>query len=528
MTSTETGLGIEAKSDAIYELVEQGSQVERLATGFTFTEGPIWNPKEQYLLFSDMPGDVRRKYTPADGSVVEVRNFSNKCNGMTYDADLNLLVCEHVTSSLVKESPDGTREIIAQEFEGEELNSPNDVCVHSSGAIYFSDPWYGRFPGFGHPRKRRLGFQGVYRIAPGGSDGGDPELIVGRDEFEMPNGICFNPDETLFYINDTPGAFIKVYDADGDGNISNGRMFFEGVGSGVIEEGIPDGMKCDERGNIWVTGPGGVWVISAAGEHLGTILVPENTGNMTWGGAGLAHALHPELHVSLRDSNDCRPPQGAVHGRWRMNDEGLTLDASRCALIIQDLQNDVIIDDGAFAESGSPDHAREQNVVENVKALAETCRSKGIPVIHVWYIVEEGAPGLKLNAGLFQGVKDTGALVRGSWGAAPAEGLEAQDGDYVVEKMRMSAWQGTRLENLLAGLGRDTIIVTGAWTNMSIEHTSRTGADKGYFMVVPEDGCSTMNADWHNASINYALQNVSTVTTCAAVTEALAGVPAGV
>ena len=204
-----------------------------------------------------------------------------------------------------------------------------------------------------------------------------------------------------------------------------------------------------------------------------------------------------------------------------MNDEGLTLDASRCALIIQDLQNDVIIDDGAFAESGSPDHAREQNVVENVKALAETCRSKGIPVIHVWYIVEEGAPGLKLNAGLFQGVKDTGALVRGSWGAAPAEGLEAQDGDYVVEKMRMSAWQGTRLENLLAGLGRDTIIVTGAWTNMSIEHTSRTGADKGYSMVVPEDGCSTMNADWHNASINYALQNVSTVTDCKSVARAL-------
>jgi gluconolactonase len=94
--------------------------------------------------------------------------------------------------------------------------------------------------------------------------------------------------------------------------------------------------------------------------------------------------------------------------------------------------------------------------------------------------------------------------------------------------MRMSAWQGTRLENLLAGLGRDTIIVTGAWTNMSIEHTSRTGADKGYFMVVPEDGCSTMNADWHNASINYALQNVATVTTCATVTVALAGVPAGV
>lgn len=200
-----------------------------------------------------------------------------------------------------------------------------------------------------------------------------------------------------------------------------------------------------------------------------------------------------------------------------------TLDPGRCALLVQDLQNDVIIEGGAFAESGSPEHAKEQNVVENVKGLAAFCRAKGIPVIHVWYIVEPGAPGLKLNAPLFNGVKDGEALVRGTWGAAPADGLEAVDGDFIVEKMRMSAWQGTKLENMLAGLGRDTIIVTGAWTNMSIEHTSRTGADKGYYMVVPEDGCSTMNADWHNASINYALQNVSTVTTCGDVKEALGG-----
>ena len=211
-----------------------------------------------------------------------------------------------------------------------------------------------------------------------------------------------------------------------------------------------------------------------------------------------------------------------------MNDEALTLDPARCVLIIQDMQNDVMMDGGAFAETGAPEHAKEQNVVENVKALAATCRSKGIPVIHVWYIVEEGAAGLKLNAGLYQGVKDGNALVRGSWGAAPAEGLEAQDGDFVVEKMRMNAWHDTKLETLLKGLGRDTVIVTGAWTNMSVEHTARTGADQGYFMVVPEDGCSTMNAEWHNASINFALQNVSTVTTCGAVSEAIAGVPAGV
>ncbi len=198
-----------------------------------------------------------------------------------------------------------------------------------------------------------------------------------------------------------------------------------------------------------------------------------------------------------------------------------TLDPKRTALIVQDMQNDVIIDGGAFAESGSPEHAKEQNVVANSQRLADACRAKGVPVIHVHYIVEEGAPGLKQNAPLFQGVKEANALVRGTWGAAPAEGLEPKEGDFVVEKMRMSGWEGTKLEQLLVGLGVDTVIVTGAWTNMSIEHTARTGADKGYTMVVPEDCCSTMNADWHNAAINYALQNVSTVTSSGEVVEAL-------
>ena len=273
-------MGIDTKSQKLSGLIEEGARVERVATGFTFTEGPIWHPKDKYLLFSDMPGDVRRKYTPGEG-VVEVKNFSNKGNGMTYDAELNLLICEHVTSCVVRQSPDGSREIIAQEFEGEELNSPNDVVVHSSGAIYFSDPWYGRFPGFGHPRKRRLGFQGVYRIPAGG---GDLELVVDRDEFDMPNGLCFSPDESLLYINDTPRAHIRVFDRLADGTIGPGRTFFENIGSGVIEEGIPDGMKCDEHGNVYVTGPGGVWVISPEAELLGIIEIPENVGNLNWGG----------------------------------------------------------------------------------------------------------------------------------------------------------------------------------------------------------------------------------------------------
>ena len=200
-----------------------------------------------------------------------------------------------------------------------------------------------------------------------------------------------------------------------------------------------------------------------------------------------------------------------------------SIDRKRAALLIQDMQNDVMMEGGVWADTGAPEHAKEQDAVENCKRLADACRKASIPVIHVWYIVEEGARGLKINAPLFEGVKSTGGLVRGSWGAQPAEGLERQDGDFVVEKMRMNGWQDTTLESLLRGLERDQVIVTGAWTNMSIEHTARTGADKGYFMFVPEDCCSTMNADWHNASINYALQNVSMVTNCDAVVAAIGG-----
>ena len=204
-----------------------------------------------------------------------------------------------------------------------------------------------------------------------------------------------------------------------------------------------------------------------------------------------------------------------------MSDEVLQLDPRRSALIIQDLQNDVIIEGGAFADSGAPAHATAQNVVGNVADLAAACRSAGVPVIHVWYIVEEGAAGLKQNAALFQGVKEANALVRGTWGAAPADGLEAQDGDHIVEKMRMNGFYETRLDILLRGLGVDTIIVSGAWTNMSIEHTSRHGADAGYEVVVPSDGTSTTGDEWQNAALNYAMTNVAKVATCAEIKSAL-------
>ena len=204
-----------------------------------------------------------------------------------------------------------------------------------------------------------------------------------------------------------------------------------------------------------------------------------------------------------------------------MTDEALQLDPARSALIIQDMQNDVIIEGGAFADSGAPEHATAQNVVANVADLAAACRSAGVPVIHIWYVVEAGAAGLRQNAPLFQGVKESGGLVRGTWGAAPAEGLEPQDGDHVVEKMRMNGFYETRLDILLRGLGAEQLVITGAWTNMSIEHTARHGADAGYEVVIASDGTSTINEEWHQAALNYAVTNVGKVATCAEIKAAL-------
>ena len=281
-------------------------------------------------------------------------------------------------------------------------------------------------------------------------------------------------------------------------------------------------MKCDAEGNVWVTAPGGVWVYAPDGRHIGKVSCPELVANLHWGGADwrtlfLAastslYAVDTKVGPRNEPFMQTRTGQTEPSAASSRPDGKLALDAGRCALIIQDMQNDVVMDGGAFAASGSPDHCREQRAIPNAMRLADRCRSLGIPVIHVWFVVEPGAPGLTLNAPLFEGVVEAKAVVRGTWGAEPVPGLEAKPGDHVVTKMRMSAWEGTSLETVLKAERRDIVIVTGAWTNMSIEHTARTGADKGYVMIVPEDACSTMNADWHRASINYALTNVSAVT----------------
>jgi gluconolactonase len=514
-----------ALDPAFRRLIDEHAPVQMAGSGFTFTEGPIWHPTEHYLLFSDMPADVRRRLDRA--GVREVARPSNKANGLTFDAELNLLACEHATSSLVRIRPDGQREVLATHFQGRELNSPNDVCVASDGAIYFTDPWYGRMPHYGVERPRQLGWQGVFRIRPNARPGEEPQLVVERYTHSQPNGLCFSPDERLMYVNDTEQANIRVYEVAADGALKNGRIFASGLRDALLP-GLPDGMKCDAEGNVWCTAPGGVWVFAPDGRLLGKVSFPEPPANLHWGGTdwrtlyvcastsvyAVPVKVGPRNEPFMRARPSARPAPEA-------QGDPLRLDASRCALIIQDMQNDVVIDGGAFASSGSPEHCRQQNAIPNIARLAARCRELGVPVIHVWFVRRADARDMTLNAPLFEGCVDANAMIEGSWGAEPVPGLEAQPGDHVVRKARMSAWEGTSLERILKAEGRSIIIETGAWTNMSIEHTARTGADKGYVMVIPEDGCSTMNADWHRASIDYAMRNVALVTTTEEVIAAL-------
>ena len=258
-------------------LVAPGAEVERLAGGFVFTEGPVWRREDGALHFSDIPASRRYRWHPADGVTV-VRDPNDKGNGMTLDTEGNLLVCQHVTSTLVRERADGRREVVASHWQGRELNSPNDVVARSDGTVYFTDPHYGRLTAhYGVLRDQELDFQGVYRVDPAGV------LHLAADDFAMPNGLCFSPDESLLYVNDTVRAHIRVFAVAAEGSLHDGRLFADAIGAGAAGEEA-DGMKCDERGNVYVTGPGGIWVFAPDGAELGRIPVPETVGNLAWGG----------------------------------------------------------------------------------------------------------------------------------------------------------------------------------------------------------------------------------------------------
>jgi gluconolactonase len=203
------------------------------------------------------------------------RKPSNKANGNTYDAQGRLVSCEHGTSRVVREESDGALTVLASHWQGKELNSPNDLVVKSDGAIYFSDPTFGRIrEDVGIPRPLVLDFRGVYRIGPEG------ELRLLVDDFEQPNGVCFSLDEKRLFINDTPRKHIRVFDVQPDGGIANGRVFAETTGEAP---GAPDGMKLDSAGRLYCTGPGGIHVFEQDGRCLGVVLTPERPTNMAWG-----------------------------------------------------------------------------------------------------------------------------------------------------------------------------------------------------------------------------------------------------
>jgi gluconolactonase len=245
---------------------------ELLGTGFRSAEGPVWVADGAYLLFSDIGGDSRRRWDERDG-LRTVAEPTGNANGMTLDAAGRLIVCEHATSSLVSMDADGAgagREVLASHYRGRELNSPNDVIVASDGSIYFTDPPGGRTAAWGVEREQELDFMGVYRLPSTGA----LELV---GEFEFPNGLCLSPDESRLYVDETTRGRILVLDLTAGGSVSNRRVLADGIGT-------VDGMKCDERGNVWVTGPERIEVFDPEGRRIGGVLVPERPLNLHWGG----------------------------------------------------------------------------------------------------------------------------------------------------------------------------------------------------------------------------------------------------
>ena len=267
-------MSLDVRSPKLLDLIDADAQLEQLGTGCEFTEGPVWHAEGKFLLFSDIPANKMKKWTAEEG-ITNFRVPSGKSNGLTYDKQGRLVTAEHANRRVSRTEADGTVVTIASHYEGKRLNSPNDVIVKSDGSIYFSDPPYGLTADYGVEGEQDLDFQGVYRLSP---DGQTVTLLV--DDFDRPNGLCFSPDESILYINDTERMHIRVFDVQSDGTIANGRIFAEEEG----EDGVPDGMKIDVHGNVYLTGPGGIWIFDPSGEHLGVLQTPERAANLGWGG----------------------------------------------------------------------------------------------------------------------------------------------------------------------------------------------------------------------------------------------------
>lgn len=292
---------VTARSNAFHRLVPRSAKIERIATGFLFTEGPVYLPGEACLLFSDIPGN--RIYRIGEDGVCDVwRSPSHNANGLTLDREGRLIVCEHGARRVTRTEGDGNITVLADRFEGKKLNSPNDVIVRSDGAVYFTDPPYGIEAG-----EQEQSVQGVYRIPP---EGGEPALVA--DDFERPNGLAFSPDERFLYVDDSAPdkRHVRVFAVTGEGGLAEGRLFADLNCGG---RGTTDGMKVDREGHLFCTGPGGIWVFCPRGNHLGTIVLPEQPSNCAWGGADLS-TLYVTAESSVyrvRTATSGPPPSGA-------------------------------------------------------------------------------------------------------------------------------------------------------------------------------------------------------------------------
>lgn len=253
-------------------------KLERLATGFEFTEGPIWHPHDHHLIFSDIPANALLRWTEKTG-VETLRHPSHMANGNTWDRSGRMLSCEHATSRVTRTAADGTITVLASHAGDLELNSPNDTVVKSDGRIYFTDPTYGRMPYYGVERPSQLDFQGVWRVNPDGSG-----LVALARDFVQPNGLCFSADERLMFVNDTEQMHIRVFEVTAQGDLRGGAVWATLTGAG---EGGPDGMKIDAAGNLYCCGPGGLHVFAPDARCLGVIGVPEMLANFTWGDADM-------------------------------------------------------------------------------------------------------------------------------------------------------------------------------------------------------------------------------------------------
>lgn len=275
-------------------LVPETAMIEKLAGGFVFTEGPLWVSRawegNPFLLFSDVPGNTIYKWTPSSSAPVEFKKpvFEGEVeegryagsNGLTLDADGNLFVAEHGNRRISKVTPDGNWTTFVDEFEGKRFNSPNDLVWRDADWLYFTDPPYG-LVGQDESEDKDLDFNGIFRVS---TDGETVEMLDSR--MTRPNGIGFSPDgKTMYVANSDPAEKVWLaYGVRDDGTLTLSRPFYDVTDQ--MAEGLPDGLKLDNQGNLFATGPGGVWIFSPDGTHLGTIQPTEVPANVAWGDDG--------------------------------------------------------------------------------------------------------------------------------------------------------------------------------------------------------------------------------------------------